>query len=188
VIAQFGHADDIETMKLKHYDHDGRARFITFCTHRKFPLLTNNIYREIVVRIIDEVRKESGFRLLGYVIMPDHVHLVIVPRIETKAGEIIGEIKMRSSMAIYDLMRAGSGEILTKLMVKRSGTEKFAFWQRRCYDHNCRSDEAIWKAVEYCHNNPVKKRLVAGPERWIWSSYNWYRGNANSVIEIDVSG
>lgn len=175
-------------MKLKHYDHDGRARFITFCTHRKLPLLTNNIYRRIVTRSIDEVRTESGFKLLGYVIMPEHVHLVMVPRIDTRAGDIIGELKMRSSMAIYNLMKKGKGDVRNRLMVRRSGKEKFALWQRRCDDHNCRSDEAVWKAVEYCHNNPAKRGLVDGPERWIWSSYKWYQGDSSAVLEIDVSG
>ena len=114
-------------MKLKHYDHDGRARFITFCTHRKLPLLTNNIYHKIVVNRIDEVRRESGFKLLGYVIMPEHIHLVMVPRINTKAGDIIGEIKMCSPKPIYNLMKTGNGKVMERLMVRRSGKEKFAF-------------------------------------------------------------
>jgi len=175
-------------MKLKHFDHDGRARFITFCTHRKLPLLTNNVFRKAVIDVIDKVRTETGFKLLGYVIMPDHVHLVIVPEIETEAGQIIGEIKMRSAMAIHDLITARGKEPDDKFMVRRNGKIKFVFWQRRCYDHNCRSDHAVRRAIEYCHNNPVRKGLVSGPERWVWSSYNWYQGDPDAVLEIDVSG
>jgi putative transposase len=174
-------------MKLKHYDHDGRARFITFCTHRKLPLLTNNRFRRILIQVINDVRKEEGFQLLGYVIMPEHVHLIIVPRIEDEAGAIVGEIKIRSAKTILQLMKSGEQSMLNQLLAKRDGVKKFVFWQRRCYDHNCRTDDAVWKTIEYCHNNPVKRGLVSSPGRWQWSSYNWYRGVSESVLEMDVS-
>ncbi len=55
-------------MKIKHYDHDGRARFITFCTHNRLPLLTNDSFRSIAVEAIKEVRARTGLKLLAYVI------------------------------------------------------------------------------------------------------------------------
>ena len=174
-------------MKLRHYDHDGRARFITFCTHHRLPLLTNNRFREIIIDAIRRTREEKKFRLLGYVIMPEHVHLVIVPGLDSEVGDIVGEIKVRSATAILDLMRAGRSSTLQRLTVIRDGIEKLAFWQRRCYDRNCRSDEEVWEEVNYCHNNPVKRGLVSAPERWIWSSCQWYHGKPDAVLGMDVS-
>lgn len=66
-------------MKLKHFDHDGRARFITFPTHRNLPILTNNLFREIIVEETIAVCRQLGIRLLAYVVMPEHVHLVLIP-------------------------------------------------------------------------------------------------------------
>jgi len=175
-------------MKLKHYDHDGRARFITFCTHRRLPLLTNNKYREIIITAIRRAREEKGFRLLGYVIMPEHGHLVMVPRLDSEVGDIIGEIKMQSATAILDLIKGGRQSASQSLTVFRNGIKKSVFWQRRCYDHNCRSDKEVWETVSYCHNNPVKRGLVSSPEKWIWSSFRWYEGDSGVALEMDVSG
>jgi putative transposase len=175
-------------MKLKHYDHDGRARFITFCTHNRMRLLTNDSFRSIVVEVINEVRAQTGLKLLGYVIMPDHIHLVLVPPIDGKVGFIIGEIKRISARKIHRRLKVADSNLLTKLSVTRRGLNKFAFWQKRCFDHNCRTEEAVWTKVKYCHDNPVKWGLVKTPGEWRWSSYNCYHGEGDFVLEVDFEG
>jgi putative transposase len=174
-------------MDLKHYDHDGRVRFITFCTHRRLPILTINRYRSIVAQSIDDVRKETGFRLFGYVIMPEHVHLVMLPADNMEVGRTVGEIKRRSAKKVHKLIKSSGTCLIKKLTITRDGREKFVLWQRRCYDHNCRSEESVWKKVMYCHNNPVTRGLVNDPGKWKWSSHNWYQGDQNEAIEIDIS-
>ncbi|HDS01309.1 MAG TPA: hypothetical protein ENO22_10360 [candidate division Zixibacteria bacterium] len=173
-------------MKLHHYDHDGRARFVTFCTHKKLQLLTNNCFRKKVTESIDWARHEFGLKLLGYVIMPEHIHMVIVPKEESRLGQIIGELKRLSAKKI--LAEIKNDSLLGKLSVERDGVKRLAFWQRRCYDHNCRSDEFVWQKVNYCHYNPVKRGLVRSPEKWEWSSYRWYYGYPNALLEMDVAG
>jgi len=95
-------------MKLKHYDHDGRARFVTFCTHRKLPILTNHFFRDIVVSRLHETCRGFHLRLLGYVVMPDHVHLVVVPPEEAELGPIVGELKR---ITLYPTQSEASGGI-----------------------------------------------------------------------------
>ena len=172
-------------MKMKHYDGGGDARFITFGTYKKLPLITNNEIRNIIIDAIALIRKRFKFRLLGYVLMPEHIHLVIIPADGTKVGRIIGEIKRESAVKILEIMVNINSSILNKLEVIRNGVRKHAFWQRRCYDHNCRTHESVWKAIEYCHNNPVNRGLVNEPSSWIWSSYRYYYGKDKVVIEID---
>ncbi len=174
-------------VQLKHFDHDGRARFVTFCTHRKLPILTNDTFRMIVVEALDEVRKQSEFRLLAWVIMPEHVHLVIVPSVESKLGPIIGEIKRISARRIHKLLTAGESDLLSKLIVVRRGTRKFALWLQRCYDHNCRTDNEIREKIMYCHNNPVRRGLVGSPDNWRWSSHSAYSGQGTSKLKVDAS-
>ena len=175
-------------MKLKHFDHDGRARFITFCTHKRKPLLTNNKFRQIIVRVIAEIRDKEKFRLLGYVIMPEHIHLVIIPKIDSKVGEIIGAIKRRSSEEIHRLILKDGHPVPSDLRVKRNGVSRIVFWQRRCYDHNCRTEASLGEKIRYCHNNPVKRGLVSSPGRWRWSSFRRYQGESDVELEIDISG
>ena len=83
----------ISYLKLKHYDHDGRAKFIIFCTHKKIPLLTNNGFRGIVIDSISRIRNQYKIKLLGFVIMPEHIHLVVVPPEDLKLGSVTGKRK-----------------------------------------------------------------------------------------------
>jgi putative transposase len=161
-------------MKLIHYDHEGHARFVTFCTHRKIPILTDDPIRQAVLDAFMQARESTGFELLAYVIMPEHVHLVIVPRVDRRLGPLIGDIKRTSSKAIHAILLSRNCPLLTKLTAARNGTTWFVLWQRRCFDRNCRSQREVWEAVRYCHHNPVKRGLVSDAARWKWSSYAWY--------------
>ena len=173
-------------MKLRHFDHDGRARFITFGLHHRVPLLTNDPLRQIIADCINDARISYGFRLLGYVIMPEHVHLVLVPRIDDRASRIIGDIKRESALRVHEVLKMNDSRLLDTFRVRRNGVERFALWQRRCFDHNCRTDDAVWGRVQYCHNNPVLRGLVDTPEKWRWSSNGWYHGERRVPLLIDV--
>jgi len=175
-------------MKLKHFDHDGRARFVTFCTHKKVPFLVTNEFRRIIIETLRGLQADMRFRILAYVIMPEHIHLVIVPEIGSEVGHIVGEIKRQSAIRIHKILIAKNSNLLTKLAAVRNGYKRFACWQRRCYDHNCRTNEKVWEKVNYCHNNPVRRGLVSSPGRWRWSSFRRYQGESDVELEIDISG
>ena len=174
-------------MNLRHYDHDGRARFVTFNTHRSTPLLTDAEFNQIVVDTLFSVCRTRQLRLLAYVVMPEHVHIVVVPPLTAKLGKIIGEMKFSSAMKIHNVLAARQSLLLSRMQVIRNGKTKFCLWQRRCYDRNCRTESEVWEKVNYCHTNPVKRRLVKNPEDWKWSSYSYYQQSDNVLLEIDVT-
>ena len=167
---------------LKHYDDLRTARFITFSTYHRLKLLQTSPAPEIIVEQLARLRGDSGVRILAYVIMPDHVHLVLVPPDGQKMGIEIGRFKARSAKAIL----AERGRL--GLHIPKRGSHHSAIWQRRCYDHNCRTPEATLEKIVYCHNNPVASRLVREPGEWEYSSYRWYQGERNVPLEIDHSG
>ena len=160
--------------KLKHYDNLGTARFITFTCYYRQPSLNHPRAKEILIDELDRARAKHGFRLLGYVLMPDHVHLVLFPPEGMKLGFVIREIKSRSARRYFATAQIGS-----------SGGRR-VFWHRRCYDHNCRSAETVREKIQYCHNNPVKRGLVSDPSEWKWSSYNWYQGIKEVPLKMDA--
>jgi len=129
--------------------------------------------KELLVEQIDISRSNNGFKLLGYVFMPEHIHLVILPEANTKVGLLIGAIKMRMSKKYFQLTAIGAPDKMN------------VFWQKRCYDHNCRMVDMVREKINYCHNNPVKRGLVESPADWLWSSYNWYQGKKDVPISID---
>lgn len=173
-------------MKLKHYDHDGRARFITFGTHKRIPVLTNTPFRKVIIESLDEIRRSNNLYLLGYVIMPEHVHLVVEPPKELKLGPVIGELKRISAKRIHELLHIKNSDLIKRLIVVRNGQQRFALWQRRCFDHNCRSESSVWEKIEYCHKNPVTRGLVRHMEDWTWSSYGWYIGKQDVPLRMDT--
>jgi REP element-mobilizing transposase RayT len=76
-------------MKLKHCDHDGRARFVSFCTHRKLPILSDHLFRDIVVDRLQKISRDFRLRLMGYEVMPEHVHLVVGPPEDVELGPVV---------------------------------------------------------------------------------------------------
>ncbi len=171
--------------ELKHYDKLGTARFITFSCHNRYNLFNDDKTRSIFLRHLSEIRKKYGFKILAYVIMPSHVHIVIFPIKSQKIGKIIGELKSSSARELLNYFRIKRKSILNELKVRRNGKERFVFWQRRCYDHNCRGQSAVLEKINYCHNNPVNKKLVNNPGDWFWSSYDWYIGMGENPFTKD---
>jgi len=127
-----------------------------------------------LVESIQNARIKYGFLILGYVIMPEHVHIVILPIDGTPIGKVVGEIKSFTARNWFSENPFNMHKV------------KGVFWQRRCHDHNCRTSNAVKEKITYCHMNPVRKGYVEKPEDWIWSSYNWYLGEENVPLEMDV--
>ena len=163
-------------MDFRHYDHDGRARFVTFTIRNRIPILANDTSRQTVVDAIAESVQVNRLRLLGYVIMPEHVHLVVVPPIELRLGPAIGLLKNKAAHGILRQLRTSASPLLPNFSVIRNGKIRSALWERRCYDHNCRTDDAVTVRINYYHNNPVIRKLVAEPQQYEWSSCRWYLG------------
>lgn len=158
--------------RLKHYDDLGTARFVTFCCYRMEANLSDSLSRDLLIENIRQARLKHGFKLMAYVIMPEHVHLVLWPPDGMKLGLVIREIKSKMARKYFALT-----------MPEITGTR--VFWQKRCYDHNCRTPESVREKIKYCHNNPVRRGLAQEPGNYEWSSYNWYQGKRDVPLTID---
>jgi len=170
---------------LRHLNKLNTARAINFSCYHRYHLLQGD---EIIMPFIDELnraRDAYNINILGYVIMPNHVHFVLHPLTDCDLGRIIGEIKSRSAGRILRVLKDKESPLLDLLQINKRGQKKQAFWQARCYDHNCRSIETVREKINYCHMNPVKAGLVAKPGDWKWSSYRWYQGLDDIALEID---
>jgi REP element-mobilizing transposase RayT len=164
--------------------NEGRIRFRwRFDTPERYQEYMVRYYRLItevdaaVGRVVDELkalRTTYGIKILGYVIMPDHVHLVLLPPDGIELGRVIGQLKSKSARS-YFAMKTDLPKDETKIL-----------WLRRCYDHNCRDTQSIIEKINYCHNNPSKKGLVSEPGEWKWSSFGWYEGKRDGPLKIDA--
>jgi putative transposase len=170
--------------KLRHYDRLGTARFVTFSCYHRYQLLTSPDDIRVVIRHLSLGCEKHAVHILGYVVMPEHVHFVLHPPDAVSLGKIIGEIKSRSAREILTSWKKQSDRRLS-LLIKPLSTSEYRFWQPRCYDHNCRTPATVREKIEYCHNNPVKRGLVSRPSDWRWSSYGCYHGAENVELEMD---
>jgi putative transposase len=158
--------------KLRHYDDLGTVRFVTFTCYRMGKNFDNTLACELLTKQIQDARAKHRFKLLAYVIMPEHAHMVLLPPYRMKLGLVIGEIKSRMAREYFALT-----------MPDISGTR--VFWYKRCYDHNCRTPESVKEKINYCHYNPVNRGLVKNPGDYKWSSYNWYQGKKDVPLTMD---
>ena len=117
--------------------------------------------------------------------MPEHIHLVLHPPDGLALGMVIGQLKSLTARKVFGDGLLDPALTRTRLSKVVDGAARSVLWQRRCYDHNCRTPEKVTEKINYCHNNPVKRGLVGSPGDWIFSSYRWYSGASDVPLEMD---
>ena len=141
--------------KMPHYQKAGRSVFITFCKGNRDPFSPQA--RDVVLRhcLHDHGKR---YELHTAVVMPDHVHLLLMPLRDEKGWPyglpaILKALKGASARSINVLL-ASSGPV----------------WQEESFDHVPRSQESFDEKLEYIRQNPVRRGLVTRPEEypWLW--------------------
>jgi putative transposase len=136
------------------------------------------------VRILAEVRRRHEFRLIGYVVMPEHVHLLISEAGKKTPSKILQVLKQKVARALLKKRRiVADGQL--SLPFEGSTEEEAHFWQRRFYDFNVWSEKKLKEKLEYMHANPVQRKLVEHAKDWPWSSWANYAGRGQGKIRID---
>jgi putative transposase len=152
---------------LKRYQHTHQLHYITFTCFHRAPSLQTAEARDVFVQTFERVRVRYGFYVVGYVVMPEHVHLLIS---EPERGSLAVALQMLKQVSSRQLCRVSLGG---------------AFWQARYYDCNVWSKRKRVEKLRYIHRNPVKRGLCVKPEDWAWSSFRSYAAGEDSVVEIE---
>lgn len=160
---------------LRYYGH-GDLHFITVSCYRRQPLLGTAGARDRFVTVLDRLRSQYKFLVVGYVIMPEHVHLLLSEPKKGTPSAVLQVLKQEVSRALRKETRKSSP----------SDAQPPHFWQRRFYDFNVRSARKLQEKLEYMHANPVKRELVQHPGAWPWSSWLYYETGENGLIRIDT--
>ena len=165
---------------VKHYHEPGDFHELTFSCYRRMPLLTNDPWREHLAHSIDAAVAALQFRLVAFVFMPEHIHLLVFPTRSDATAECISDFltatKVPCSQQVKaDLVATGS-RLLAKLTVReRPGKTVFRFWQEGPgYDRNLQTQSAVLASIDYIHLNPVRRGLCKRIGDWRWSSARWY--------------
>jgi len=173
--------------KRRRFDGDLAPRELTFSCFRGFPFLAKNRTRTWFVEALEEYRSSWPVDLWAYVIMPEHVHLLVAPRNpDVKIGRFVGKIKEKTSRQAIAWLEVNAREWLPRITVKEGKTIRRRFWQPGGgYDRNVEELKTLQSMINYIHLNPVRRRLVEQPEDWEWSSARFYADRIPVKIAMD---
>ena len=141
----------------------GDLHFITCSCYRRRSYLEMASRRDLFLEILEQTRRRYRFVIAGYVVMPEHFHLLISePQVGTPST-VMQVLKQRFS-------RQMSKELAPPV------------WQKRFYDFNVWQERKRIEKLRYIHRNPVQRGLVWEAEQWKWSSFRFYlSGEPESV-------
>jgi putative transposase len=173
--------------RVRRCNDPGDAHFLTFSCYRRLPLLSKDRTCDWLVDAIEDARRKHEFDLWAWVVMPEHVHLLVYPRQPVYRIEAIEwSIKQPVGVRAIRWLRQNSPEYLEELTVRNRSRTYRRFWQAGpgC-DENVTEPDDLAEIISYIHNNPVKRGLVQRPEDWLWSSARDCLGLAGSPLLID---
>jgi putative transposase len=173
--------------RLKRYHGRGDLHFITFSCYERRALLGTVRARDLFLKILEQVRRRCLASVVGYVVMPEHVHLLLSEPKRGTLAKLLQVLKQRVSHAMRRRRRREASEQLSLVFpVSYAGLRRF--WQRRYYDFNVYSGQKIREKLDYVHTNPVKRKLVTHPKDWPWSSWAFYARGEQGVVKIEPTG
>jgi putative transposase len=154
---------------LKRYVEANAAYFITSVTYERKPWFSEQVAAELLLNIILYHKFACHYRLYGFVIMPDHFHMVVQPYGQLDLSSITKRIKGNFTRFFH--LYTGQSEPI---------------WQKGFYDRGIRSRQELISTLEYMHNNPVRKGLATRPDKYEFSSCGYYDGgDQRFVLWID---
>lgn len=162
---------------VRHFHKPGHLHELTFSTYQRRPLLTNDSWLEKLARCVDAAGAELEMNLVAFVLMPEHVHLLVYPRNPEPAISLyIARVKQPFSKQTKPILADELPELVGELTVQeRPGKSCFRFWQEGPgFDRNLFTTNAIESSIDYIHNNPVKRGLCRRAVDWKWSSARYY--------------
>jgi putative transposase len=156
----------------------------TSSCYRRLRLLGRVAARNLFVKVLGDVRKRYKFSLVGFVVMPEHVHLLIGEPKKGNPSRVIQALKQSVSRRLRSSSRPRSSP--NQLLLGFAEMEMLPrLWQRQFYDFNVWTYKKKLEKLKYMHFNPVKRGLVKDPKDWPWSSSSFYEGRDDGLLKMD---
>jgi putative transposase len=167
---------------LKRYYGAGDLHFVTFSCYQRLALLAGGRRRDLFLRALEATRLKYGMLVVGYVVMPEHVHLLVSEPGRQNLSTAIKALKQSVSRRVLRRWRmaAGQGNLFS------DEVQRQRFWQARFYDFNVWSAKKRIEKLRYMHRNPVKRGLVTRPELWRWSSFRYYAYGEPGPVAVNA--
>ena len=157
---------------LHRYYGAGYSHFITTSCYQRRPLLGTPRSRDLFLEVVEQIRQRHQFVVVGYVVMPEHVHLLFTEPERGNPSLVLAALKQTFAHRLLRELRAKTGAHVDTLW--STPVALGHVWQRRFYDFVVFTEKKRVEKLCYMHRNPVVRGLVLEPEQWDWSSYRHY--------------
>jgi putative transposase len=166
---------------LRLFHNTGQRHFITCSCYRRQAFLGSARRRGYFLKVFEEVRQKYDLVVWGYVVMPEHFHILISEPAKGNVARVMQVLKQRVSRAYRKKKKLADQMKLWESPPVR------AFWQPRSHDFNVFTERKHVEKLRYMHRNPVKRGLVTSPELWRWSSFRYYRFGEEGPVKIGTA-
>jgi putative transposase len=163
--------------RLKRYYNVRDLHFITCSCYRRRPLLGTARQLDLFLKILEEARQSYQFVVVGYVVMPEHFHLLISEPEKGDPSLVMKVVKQRFARRVHKKRSSNQLKLWT-------GEDEHV-WQKRFYDFNVWNERKRVAKLRYIHRNPVKRGLVPTPEQWAWSSFRAYAYGEKGLVRVN---
>jgi putative transposase len=170
----------------------GQLQFITTSTYRRAPVFLSQRFCRCFVQRLEGVRHELGFLLIGWVLMPEHFHLLLKPQPAESTPLILKGLKEETAKRILQTLRVNLQYRWCRKMLSHvrlpptvHDESHYRLWQRRFHPLNVFTEKKRQEKLNYMHNNPVKRGLVRSPGDWPWSSWRFCFLQDASILHMD---
>jgi len=171
---------------LQRFQQSRQSHFVTFCCYDRCPSFAANASKRIFENALERVRRRFGLCIYGYVVMPEHVHLLLSEPAQPDIPLNPSGGPLKPSFGLSgDLFLADAIKSLKQGVSRRLIGEAEHLWQRRYYDFNIRNYQQFVEKLRYIHRNPVKSGLCKRPEDWEWSSFRQHATGCAGRVEIE---
>ncbi|MCA9078868.1 MAG: transposase [Planctomycetaceae bacterium] len=144
------------------------CHFVTFSCHRRRRLLDEDHPKRILLGQLNEQLDRQQATCVGFVVMPDHVHLMVWFPETGQLSRFMHSWKRTSSYRIREWYRQEQANYFTV------ADEGDRFWTPKYYSFEIHSRAKLEEKLIYMHQNPVRAGLVEQAIDWKWSSARWY--------------
>ena len=171
----------------RNYPANKDCCFITSSIEGFLPLLAEPVNARMVLSALDFYRAKYGFLMHCYVVMREHIHLLLQLEGRIELTKLMADFKRYTSKQMLQWCQdQGRSEWLT--FFAERGTvdgEAYSIWQRSFRSVPLESESDALTKARYIHDNPVRKGYVAEASDWPYSSAAAYEGGV-TPIGVDV--
>jgi putative transposase len=157
----------------------GALHYVTGNVRDRIPVFKRGECCLAFLKVLRDLLHDWPSKLIAYVLMPDHIHLIVNPK-DGRIQEFIGKLK---GVAAGDIVTVTGGELFTVQNSGKGATHRV--WQESFKAQPLWSAWMIWQKINYIHSNPVKAKLVKSAKDYRWSSFNAFYSGQPEPLAVD---